>query len=126
MLLFKHNDDNYSLADYFKKKAPGKIYDEDEFRSIIERERARADRTNHQFSLVVLDLGLPDKNHHTTRFILENILFAIPMIRTYECEEERFRPCDEKVLAHLDLPEEEGHDGENPFKDLLKDIDLNK
>ena len=71
---------NTSLADTIKKKTSDKIYYEDEFRSIIERERARADRTDHQFSLIVLDLGFPEGNHHTTNHILQKIFRRVRRI----------------------------------------------
>jgi len=38
------------------------IYPPDDFYEIIERERARADRSNQRFSLVVFDVGLHDIN----------------------------------------------------------------
>jgi PleD family two-component response regulator len=73
MLLFKYRNNNYSLTNSLKKKTNGKIYNEDEFRTIIERERARADRTDHQFSLIVLDLKITDRNQYNTKYILEEI-----------------------------------------------------
>ena len=73
MRLFKRKNNNSSLADSLKKKTNGKLFDEDEFRSMIERERARADRADHQFSLIVLDLEFPDENHHTTHHMLQKI-----------------------------------------------------
>ena len=80
MLLFKRRNNNTSSADAQKMKTAGKIYFEDEFRSIIERERARADRTDHQFSLIVLDLGSPAGNHQTTDHILQKILSRVRKI----------------------------------------------
>ena len=53
--------------------------------------------------------------------ILEQILFSIPMIRTYDCESENPKPCDTKVLERLDKVEEQIIE-DNPFKDLLKDF----
>jgi len=79
MLFFKRRN-NTSSTDSTKKKTSGKIYYEDEFRSIIERERARADRTDHQFSLIVLDLGSPDENHHRTNHILQKIFRRVRRI----------------------------------------------
>jgi len=80
MLFFKRGNNNTSLADSLKKKTNAKIYYENEFRSIIERERARADRTDHQFSLIVLDLGSPDENHHATNHILQKIFRRVRRI----------------------------------------------
>ncbi len=36
------------------------IYDVDDFYEVLERERARADRSNQRLSLLVFELGLPD------------------------------------------------------------------
>jgi hypothetical protein len=81
MFLFKHRDSDYSLANAVKKRSTnGKLYSEAEFRRIIERERARADRTDHQFSLIVIDLGFSDEKHHTTKGILENIFNRVRKI----------------------------------------------
>jgi len=80
MPLFKRRNNNTSLADSIKKKTTGKIHYEQEFRSIIERERARADRTDHQFSLIVLDLRSPDENHQTTNHILQKIFRRVRRI----------------------------------------------
>ena len=80
MPLFKRRNNNKSLADSLKKKTTGKIHYEQEFHSIIEKERARADRTDHQFSLIVLDLGSPDGNHHTTEHILQKIFRRVRRI----------------------------------------------
>ena len=80
MLLFKRRNYNTSSADSLRQKTTGKIYFEDEFRSIIERERARSDRTDHQFSLIVLDLGSPDENHHTNHHMLQKIFRRVRTI----------------------------------------------
>jgi PleD family two-component response regulator len=73
MPLFKARKNNKSLADSLKTKTAGEIYSEKEFRSIIERERARADRTDQQFSLVVLDLGFTRGNHNTNRHLMQKL-----------------------------------------------------
>ena len=80
MPLFKRRNNNTSLADSIKKKTTGKIHYEKVFRSIIERERARADRTDHKFSLIVLDLRSPDENHQTTNYILQKIFRRVRKI----------------------------------------------
>ena len=71
MLLFR-NRNHTSAADLHRRELNGNIYSEDEFRGIIEKERARADRTDIHFSLILLDLGSPAENHET-RHILQRI-----------------------------------------------------
>ena len=66
MQWFKSKKNNKPLsAEFFKTKIADGIYSEAEFRRIIDRERARADRTDHQFSLVVIDLGISYSNYNT-------------------------------------------------------------
>lgn len=50
-LKFRH------LADVFKNGSEQDIYSELDFFKILERERERANRNNHSFSLIVFDLG---------------------------------------------------------------------
>ena len=80
MLLFKRRNHNSFLPDSLQKKTNGKIHYYQEFRNIIERERARADRTDQQFSLILLDLGSFDENHQTTHRILQNIFHRMRRI----------------------------------------------
>jgi len=61
-------------ADLFKTKIANGISSIAEFRRIIDRERARADRTNHQFSLIILDLGVSNGNHKANRILLQKII----------------------------------------------------
>ena len=46
------------------------IYDVDDFYEILERERARADRSNQRLSLVVFDLGLPEVDDDIARHLV--------------------------------------------------------
>ena len=80
MALFKRLRSIGSFANLNLQKDSNGIHSEDEFRSIIERERARADRTDHQFSLIILDLGSFDGNHHTTHHMLQKILRRVRRI----------------------------------------------
>ena len=57
MKLFRSKKNNKTLPHSLKRNVAGAIYSEEEFRRIIDKERARADRTDHQFSLIVFDLG---------------------------------------------------------------------
>jgi GGDEF domain-containing protein len=74
MALFKRSKNNGSFANLNLQKESNGIHSEEEFRSIIERERARADRTDHQFSLIVLDLGFHEGNHNTNRRLLQKVI----------------------------------------------------
>ncbi len=38
------------------------IYSVEQFRTILERERARADRNGHQFSMIIFETGNPDQD----------------------------------------------------------------
>lgn len=74
MQWFKPKKNNKTSAESFKKKLAGEIYSEEEFRHIIDRERARADRTDHQFSLIVIDLGFTNGNHNSNGLQLQKII----------------------------------------------------
>jgi GGDEF domain-containing protein len=74
MALFKRSKNIGSFANLNLQKDSNGIHSEEEFRSIIERERARADRTDHQFSLIVLDLGFREGNHNTNRSLLQKVI----------------------------------------------------
>jgi hypothetical protein len=74
MALFKRSKNIGSFANLNLEKDSNGIHSEEEFRRIIDRERARADRTDHQFSLIVLDLGFTNGNHHTNRRLLQKII----------------------------------------------------
>ena len=80
MQLFKPIKNNKTFADSLKTKRVYEIYSEEEFRRIIDRERARADRTDHQFSMVVLDLGFTNGNHKTNKLLLQKIFSRIRRI----------------------------------------------
>jgi PleD family two-component response regulator len=73
MQWFRPKKNNKTLADSLKTKLAGEIYSEEEFRRIIEKERARADRTDHQFSLILLDLGFTNGNHNKNGRQLQKI-----------------------------------------------------
>ena len=60
MLLFKPLRKSNNFVSALNKRKSKEIYSEEEFKKIIEKERARADRNNHTFSLVIFDLGASD------------------------------------------------------------------
>jgi hypothetical protein len=55
MPFFKRRKTFGSRTDTIKKKAFGQICSEEEFTKIIENERARAERNDHSFSLILFD-----------------------------------------------------------------------
>ncbi len=80
MALFKRFKNIGSFANLNLKKDSNGIHSEEEFRRIIDRERARADRTDHQFSLILLDLGFTDSNHNKNGRLLQKIFFRMRRI----------------------------------------------
>lgn len=56
------------------------IYSERELFEIIERERERANRHDHHFSLIVLDLDVPSTDYGTTRNFLDKITKRVRVI----------------------------------------------
>jgi hypothetical protein len=60
MPLFKLIHKTNNFVNGLNKRGLEEIYSMEEFKRIIEKERARADRNNHTFSLVLFDLGSSD------------------------------------------------------------------
>jgi hypothetical protein len=73
MPLFQRRGNNRSLANLPQKMAGGRIYPEAEFRAILEQERARADRNDHQFSLIIFDIIQPTGKKFGTRRMIQKI-----------------------------------------------------
>jgi hypothetical protein len=80
MPLFQRRVNNKSLANFRQKMAGGKIYPEAEFRAILEQERARADRNDHQFSLIVFDIIQPTGKKVGTQRMMQKIFGRIRSI----------------------------------------------
>lgn len=56
------------------------------------------------------------------QYAYEYILLALPIIKVYDCEDEEPRPCDLKMLEHLDERQPSDEDNNNnPFRDAFKD-----
>ena len=73
MRLFKlTKKSKYSLT-ALKKRESGELYSKEEFKRIIEKERARADRNNHKFSLVIFDMNASGPKNSTTIQLIGNI-----------------------------------------------------
>ena len=79
-LWFRLKKNKQDLADSIKPKLAGEFYSEEEFRRIIDRERARADRADHQFSLILLDMGFNNANHNSNGRLLQKISSRIRKI----------------------------------------------
>lgn len=73
MPLFQRRGKNKSVAILPREIAGIKIFPEAEFRAILEQERARADRNDHQFSLVVFDIIQPTGKKVGTRRMMQKI-----------------------------------------------------
>lgn len=56
-----------------------------------------------------------------SKYVYEFICLAIPMIKTYDCEAEQKKPCDEKMLGYLESQQEEEQQ-DNPIWDALKKL----
>ena len=75
MQFFKPKKNNKPVAaGLFKTKIADRIYSEAEFRRVIDRERARADRTERHFSLIVLDFGQSNGDHKSQSLLLQKLL----------------------------------------------------
>ena len=80
MQWFRPKKNKQDPTDSIKTKLAGEFYSEEEFRRIIDRERARADRTDHQFSLILLDFGFNNRNHNSNGRLLQKISSRIRKI----------------------------------------------
>ncbi len=56
-----------------------------------------------------------------SKYVYEFICLAIPMIKTYDCQAEEEKPCDEKMLGYLETQNEEEQE-DNPIWDALKKL----
>ncbi len=56
-----------------------------------------------------------------SKYVYEFICLAIPMIKTYDCQAEDERPCDDKMLGFLETQNEEEQQ-DNPIWDALKKL----
>jgi uncharacterized metal-binding protein YceD (DUF177 family) len=67
-------------------------------------------------------------------YIYEFVILAIPMVKTYACDQEPVPPCDQALLKHFlrqeDIPDEDipaddnKADASNPLWDVLKQINF--
>jgi hypothetical protein len=68
------------IHNIFKAELDRNICSEKEFFVIIERERERANRNNHKFSLILLDLRLSGEDQKATMLFLKKIIRRIRKI----------------------------------------------
>jgi hypothetical protein len=62
---------------YKSKSSANKILSEEAFRLVLDRERERVGRNQHQYSLILLDLGSTDKNFSNISRILNIITLRV-------------------------------------------------
>jgi uncharacterized protein len=63
-------------------------------------------------------------NFNIAQFMYEFSIMALPIINTYDCEEETPLPCNLEVLKYIQAEEEE-NSKPNPIWDSLKDLKNN-
>lgn len=64
---------------------------------------------------------------NVAQFVYEFICLALPLIKTYDCENDENRVCNEEMLAYLDQAETTETDDpteSNPIWDDLKNLDI--
>ncbi|HMG16336.1 MAG TPA: hypothetical protein VK590_12850, partial [Saprospiraceae bacterium] len=67
-----------------------------------------------------------DRDHfNVAEYIHEIIELALPIINKYDCEVEKVRPCDFKVLEVLEEQSGLENKEENPLWDSLKNLNIN-
>lgn len=54
------------------------------------------------------------------KYIYEFICLSVPIIKTYDCEADEPRPCDEGMLAYLDTDESQEESGNSVWDELKK------
>ncbi|RQH21125.1 hypothetical protein D5R40_31635 [Okeania hirsuta] len=57
-----------------------------------------------------------------SKYVYEFICLAIPMIKTYDCQAEDERPCDDKMLGYLETQNEEEQQ-DNPIWDAPQEAE---
>ncbi|MBK7342343.1 MAG: DUF177 domain-containing protein [Saprospiraceae bacterium] len=80
----------------------------------------------------VIWLSQDMREFNLARFAYEFIVLGIPVVRTYDCEDDDPRPCDMEMLATLDKhrkgpdsEEEEEEETDNPFRNILDELNKN-
>ena len=65
---------------------------------------------------------------NVAHFAYEYICLALPLIKTYDCENDENRVCNEEMLDFLEQEKEETKEnsGANPIWDELKNLDIKK
>ncbi|HPQ20366.1 MAG TPA: DUF177 domain-containing protein [Saprospiraceae bacterium] len=58
-----------------------------------------------------------------SQLIYEYVLLSVPLIKSYDCNEEKNPPCDFEVLNKLNVENEQNNSG-NAMWDKLKDLDF--
>ena len=69
-------------------------------------------------------IPLKTEKLNVAKYIYEFICLAVPFVKVYDCQAEREKPCDEKMLAFLEKEKAE-KPVNNPLWDNLKNIKFN-
>ncbi len=65
----------------------------------------------------------PESNEiDVSKYIYDHLVISMPIIKVIECNELEPKPCDEDVLKHLTIKEENSES--NPFGEALKGIKI--
>lgn len=75
----------------------------------------------------VLYIPMKTEELNVAKYIYEYISLALPFIKTFDCQEETDKPCDEEMLALIQAKENNTNQeaGSNPVWDQLKNIKFN-
>lgn len=92
-------------------------------------ERAEGEPTEDPEDPDVIYISPEQQKFNTAPYAYEFVCLAIPMIKTYNCEDEAEPPCNEEMLDRLGLPDEEEEAQEeatdNPIWAELKKLSNN-
>ncbi len=80
MLLFNRINKSKDFVNALNKNGSEKVASKEEFKSIIKKERVRADRNNHKLSIVMFDMDASDPKKKTNGQLIENIRSRIRCI----------------------------------------------
>ncbi len=81
-----------------------------------------ADEADEEGEMVYLSKGTQELN--LAKYIHESICFALPLIKTYDCEAIEEPPCNEEMLKYLDHsdPIDDDANEKNPLWDALNNL----
>ena len=75
----------------------------------------------------VIFISAESQELEVSQYVYEYICLALPLIKTYDCENDENRVCNEDMLEYLDQEEEADEStNSNPVWDELKNLDIKK